>query len=246
MKKLILSIIMCLLLLPMVMAASLNDSIIEGGTNTNITINDTIYFGELIIGSSGIYFENLTLSVSSTEKITFNITESNGDYYVNETDYDLPYFSSSSTSSKTITSALNESVNGSIIISYDSNFACSSGDNVGYLGSIVVGSTTFSEPFTCNGGVIELDGVTLSSGNTSIALTYIAASTSACNNFLQSIGDSFGLAAIILIILAVGAIFMIMQGQGVDIKLTVMTIMLGGLMLLIGFYLIAKTSGAVC
>jgi len=107
MKKQILLLI--LLFLPITLAATLNDTIIYStGLNTRITVNETIYFTTLTVGSTGIHFDNYNYSLGSEYIIAdFNITATNTNY-THGTTKSLPYISTSAPNVKII-----KGVNGS-------------------------------------------------------------------------------------------------------------------------------------
>lgn len=187
--KPILLIAIALFALPLASAVSLNDSILNA-TSLPLQINVTapIYFTELQVNESWIYFEDLRASEAATESITFNLTTA-GDYLGS----DLPYFSSSSTSSKTLTSGIYE------VNLTSATFTTQTGTAVCRFKSIKVnGEPTTS--YSCDAGVVTLAPVlSIVPGANTIAIdqNYVNATSST----LMKNGLAVILAVVILIIL---------------------------------------------
>jgi len=260
MKKILLLTII-LLLLPSVFAISINDTIVQSlGLNTNITFNVTRHYDTLAISSSGIYFENYRLTDIIDEKITFNLTESNVDYRVNTTNKDLPYYNSSNTTRKIITSAFVNTL--PVIATFDA--VCGVGSpSFGDLTKVVVDrpsliTTTYTwANFTCNGDDtvtllitpgIEQGDNTLNLSYSIIPTTVTPAVTTTCNSIFDSTSDAFILAAIVLIVMAaVGIIMALNMGLGsIDLKVLIGTLIVASMILIVGYYIIAISYSSIC
>lgn len=113
MRKVIL--FLWILFLPTVLAVTIPDGWIysASGIKTNVTFNVTRYADSITVESTGIYFAGYRSSLLSTDKITFNVTESNLHLYVNSTQEDLPYIYSNNVFQAVIPSKTN--VNDTII-----------------------------------------------------------------------------------------------------------------------------------
>ena len=191
------------------LAAEINDSQITDGT-TILFINETRYYEDLIV-SPGIYFSNYRLNESSTESITFNISTA-AILYENQTHRDLPYFSASSLTSKTITQ--NASDNQAMTIYITS--ACA-GD--GTIKDYICDGCTISS-WSCindgNNAILVLTGV--NRGSTVISVEYYLSNQfvySVCQNLTESMGKAaiwFG-----LIIIAFFAFMVIGVWQNQDL-----------------------------
>ena len=177
-------------------------------TSPNQTINFTNSYLDSIECGNYISITNLRLSDSANEKLTFNITTNNSQYFGNQ----LPYFLTSSNTNKVINSSIN--LNSTLTLSFTD---CS---NIGTI------STSNNQKFqlpTCTGSsLVVLNNVILSNGLTTISIDYGAASIKTCNNFFTT-GNSLIDFVVIFIIVAcaIAAIYLISGGQeGTEIDLT--------------------------
>lgn len=201
-------LILVMLLLPTVIAVSINDTIYTATTsNTSVTFNVTRHADSIIVESTGIYFQDYRLTDAATERITFNITESNATNTVNTTRVDLPYYASSATSTKIVSSNLTTL---STRLTMDAN--CNSGTpENGNLNKITVttpsGVSTDYDwgVFDCNGDNTVNLTLNLQPGNTTLGLTTATVSNASCNKTVGGlmamvIAISFGILVLIFLL----------------------------------------------
>jgi hypothetical protein len=168
MKQIIYILMFCLMLY-LASAVELNDTYINStGLNTSINITKPIYFDVLTVGSTGIYFDDLRPTASSTETFTFNLTESNGRYIIDYSRYDLPYIALSSTVyNKYIKSNLTEAINTTIKL----NAKCGLSTE-GYLATIGCDTCTINSVSCLSDSLVSASISNLSNGETTLTLTY--------------------------------------------------------------------------
>jgi len=158
MKKLLLiSIIASIFLINLVSAVTINSGTIINSTGLNLTINftSTMYADTIVVDATYIELTGFRSSSASNEKIDFNITEENMSYFGS----DLPYYSTSSTDSKIITSNLNNaSVNSTVHMDLQS---CN-GVVINYGSAFDTYSQTYQpSDYSCSNNIaaINLDGL---------------------------------------------------------------------------------------
>lgn len=183
---------MLLLLLPFVYSASINDTIVNStGLNTSITFNVTRHYNGLTVGSTGIDWVGYRLTDAANESISFNITVSNGRFFVNSSQQDLPFFDSSSSTTKTINSSVTQNLTASINISATCNSGYPNEDSVENITIIYPNATVKRLPYTsfsCTNNIITFDD-TLDSGQTSYTLVYEDSIGRSCSTLVEHILD---------------------------------------------------------
>ena len=208
MNKNILFIGIVILLLPFVSAFSIDNTRIESaGLNTNITINETIYADVLDVHDTYIYFQNLR-TYTGTEYLnyTLNVTDSDLLLIYNSSRKDIPYISSSTSTSKVITSSLTDTINVDVYV----NAVCGSRSEANNVNFVKYNNVLTS--FTCVGNnVIKLSDVAVSFGsNNRISLYYIDDQLEGCISTSAAIGKMLGFLGIIAMLLTFGIFFVSM------------------------------------
>jgi hypothetical protein len=166
-------LLLSLFVLPLAFAASDNETFIHNeATNTNITINGTtVYYDALINIGASIFWENLSHD-NGTETLTFNITETNGSFHVNASQYDLPQIDSASSivdKTRVITSGLTESINLTGVLEADCNpFSTSQGLQEMSCSTCVV------ESFSCVAeDVVSYSLSSVDNGDNTLTLSFV-------------------------------------------------------------------------
>ena len=245
MKKTIL--MLCILLLPLAYALELDDTLIESiGLNTSIQVNETIYFDLFDINESYIYIENFTYTSGSEYLISdINITESNARYYYNSTSKDLPYISSTSSSSKTLTT----SIGANVTVVLDIPCTTRTISSIVYTDANSV-TTTYIAPYTeCSSAQITYD-LELIAGDNIITINYPtdAELYTGCRSISNTV--TVALILILVAIIAGAAIMLVAIANGggepgMIIGILVTAIALA-IIVIIGIFINYKISAAVC
>jgi hypothetical protein len=219
------------------------------GSNISLMVNATIYTdANLTLGVNSLYFPRLKVTNSSTEGLTFNISTVNTEMWVNDTRYDPPHITSSSSTAKIVTSALifNQSVNAYLDTVCRTDLTA----NIRHLDIVTINGLNYPEGnFTCIGGTsVRLDNVNIIASSTNqFTLRYKDGGQAACINMFGTISNSFTLAVIALIVIAASLIIgLLLTSGGADPKIVVTTIIVGGIMILIGYYLLAVIVTTTC
>jgi hypothetical protein len=218
MKKIILlGLLFCLM--PIVFAASINDSIVQSlGLNTNITFNVTRHYDQLTVDSAFILFEGYRATDGATETLTFNITESNGDYYVNSSQEDLPHITTTSNTQKIINSGLTNTLNVTLVVDV---MDCNGIVNVS-KGSTVLSTTCASNSLTAT--------VEVANGDNTITINYLsndAQLNESCYKWitgLQAIAAIVGLMVLVIVVVAIYAGF---RGNNIFAEMDLKTLGIG-------------------
>ena len=166
-----------MLLMPLVNAVTLNNTLINATGGITINVTDNIYFDTLIIQSNSIYFQNIRASDSATEKLTYNIT-SLGNY----TEDDLPYISSSISTSKVISS--NITINASITVDVDD---CSNINSLSYRSNTGL-YTDVSSCTSCVGDLLTCTKLTVESSTNNNVLSIVYSSAVGTNKVILNTG----------------------------------------------------------
>lgn len=184
-----LSLLFLLVLLPLVSAVQIDSGTILQSVGLNYTINftQTAYADVIQVESNSIYLQNYRRS--GTEYITLNLTTPN-QYYLGTA---LPYFSSSTSTSKTITSTLSQSVNATVIVNGDCNVV----GNVVYQGETIT-------PDSCTNNQLTFTLNDIPSGASLLTLNSNQAIIDICNESDMTFTDAAGIAGIILTIILIG------------------------------------------
>lgn len=244
-KKLLIFMTMLAVLSVSAMAVELNNSYINStGLNLSINVTKPIYFDVLTVGTTGIYFEDLRQLNASVEGLTFNMTQRNTSYRINTTLYQLPYFSSAeAATTKTILSNMTVGFNATATLSVD----CTQDSGYDtYVTGVECDTCTVSS-FTCSGtDIATVILQNLDPGTNTLTLTYSSSTVSqGCTGIFDQLGSAFILAAVVLIVFVVGIIAMALNGQ-FDIKGATVILVVGAILLIIGYLVIAKTYVSIC
>lgn len=204
-----------------------------------------------ILGAD-VYEESMWWYFPQEETISFSITASNRFYYVNASRFDLPYFSSSSSTNKVVTSLYQQSA------TVRFNAQCSarpSGSDTSSILYTPYGGTAIAysyREFTCNGdGTISLT-VTLNAGTNSFALSSGRVNDAALNSGCTDTNYMVigGLLLLLVGVIVAGAWLLIQMAEGSgDVTSIIVTIvmMIGlGIVVIIGIYLFGNLHGVLC
>jgi len=216
----------------LVSAIDLSATFRSEGLNLSINFSDlTMYAnGSVFVEATYIGFMNLSRTEGAIETLTFNITEQNKSY----TGSDMPYISSSSDDSKTVTSGLDSSLLSKIFISVKD---C---DEIGTISTS--NSQNYYAPSTCSGNFLILSSLNISANSdTVITINYNLQSSEICSGFFDA-GNSFISLVIVLIIVSVAGyiIYILMTGDdgGVDVTNMAIAILIAFIAIVIGMRII--------
>lgn len=189
-KKLSLLFLLALAIFPLVSAVQIDSGTIVQSVGLNLTFNftATAYADSFTTVSNSIYFENFRRSGS--EYITMNLTQEDASYLGT----DLPYFSSSSSTTKTITSTLSDSVTATVIVNADCD---------------VIGTATYQgNPVTeedCTNDQATFILTDIPTGDSILLLSENGAIVDICAESDITFMDAAGIAGILLTIILIGA-----------------------------------------
>ncbi len=141
--------------LPQIQAVTINTGTSYQTSDGNLTINFTAqrFADQIIVGNDSIYFNDYRLTDTTSETLTFNITEI--DKYYNHTD--LPYYSDTLRIMSGLTSNLN----------LNANFTASCQD------ILQVDSTAKDDvTYTCSNSIITIPSLTIVNGENIVAIQY--------------------------------------------------------------------------
>jgi hypothetical protein len=196
-----------MLILPVVFSDSINHSIIRDSQSlTNITINETRYYDQLIAeDTGGIYIAGWRHS--GTEKTTFNITAQNLSLFENQTYSDLPYILATSTATDKY---VRQNVSDGWDITINVSSACSGSGTV--KGYACDGCTVAR--WGCEGttAIIELTGVNRGNTRVYVSETHISSAQvyGYCGQMVENLSKAavwFGIIIIAFFAFMVLAVF---------------------------------------
>ena len=221
-----LSILLLALVIPQIQAVTINSGTIYNSTASNLKINftDTRYADTIIISNESIWFKAFRLTDETAETITFNITEGNATYKHTA----LPYYSSSSDTSKTITSTLTQTITSDIQASITRD--CKGITKIVYTpngGSQSVYDDDSARDL-CSSGIITLQEMVVANGANSLAITYYSIDNIVCQGIIDAYSVIPDKLPIILSIIALGAILTLLMGLTGKIEFNAENLKLAG------------------
>ena len=146
---------LALAFLPLVSAVQIDSgTIIQSvGLNTTLNFTSTYYANIIEVESSFIYFEGFRSTDAGTETVTVNMTNRNMTGIP-------PYISSSTSTTKTITSTLSQSVNATVIVNVAKCPIGASYQSVNYNYD------------SCSGGIVIYSLNNIPNGNSNLVLSF--------------------------------------------------------------------------
>ncbi len=222
-----------------------NTEISSLGLNLTINFTTGLYTG-IIIENNSIYFENLRSELNSLERISFNMTEVNKTY-INR---DLPYFNSSTTLSKTITSNIS-STNSSTRFSAE----CDTIGRITYLSAGGISTSYvngfFIKQYTCSNDLITLT-VQLDQGDNVITLAHDGGQMTACSQSVSAFATYIGLIGLLGTVIFLGLVMSYLTGivdkskfKNYSIVSAIVTLIMVGVLVIVAIFILSTLCTAL-